>query len=173
MPVFGRAPRRAIEPIGDGGVELHLSDPERELLGSLVSQVRILIHTELAGPLDETSTIRRLFPTAYAQDPEREEAYQALARDELVDAKLAAVDTVAATLDSQALEEGQAETWLKALNDIRLVLGTRLDVSEDMEVVDPDHPQAPLYAAYDYLGYLVDCLVVAMTETLPPPTEDD
>jgi hypothetical protein len=165
-------PPRPVVPIGDGGVELHLSGPERQLLQSLLSQVRLLIRSELAGPLDESSTIRRLFPTAYAQDPDREEAYQAVSRDELVESKLAGVDLVEDTLDSEALDADQAQGWLRALNDVRLVLGTRLDVSEDTAMVDPEHPQAALYVAYDYLGFLVDSLVEALTGSLPPIDED-
>ena len=57
--------------------------------------------------------------------------------------------------------------WLTALNDLRLVLGTRLDVSEDDDDVDPDDPDAPAHAVYHYLGLLLGEVVDAL-ERRPP-----
>jgi hypothetical protein len=59
------------------------------------------------------------------------------------------------------------------MNDLRLVLGTRLDVSEDLREVDADDPDVAAYAVYDYLGYVVSEAVDALAEALPPPTEPE
>ena len=72
--------------------------------------------------------MRRLFPTAYHDDPERDREYQQLVRDELLERRLAALATVEATAAADELDEEQLTGWLTALNDLRLVLGTRLDV---------------------------------------------
>src|SRR3546814_12045240 len=56
---------------------------------------------------------------------------------------------------STEVDEEQLGAWLTALNDIRLVLGTILDVSEDVVQVEEDDPDAPTYAVYDYLGFLL------------------
>ncbi len=50
-----------------------------------------------------------------------------------------------------------------ALNDIRLVIGTKLDVSEDpsFEISDDD-PDAPAFAIYAYLGWLLEQVVDAL-----------
>jgi len=50
----------------------------------------------------------------------------------------------------------------------RLVLGTRLDVTEDLEdrwaQLGPDDPMAPLLAAYEWLGWLQESVVQALSD---------
>jgi hypothetical protein len=53
-----------------------------------------------------------------------------------------------------------------AINDLRLVLGTRLDVTEEMEGVAVDDPRAPALAVYQYLTYLLSEIVQALSDTL-------
>ena len=111
---------------GDGTLRPPPPGPERELLADLVDQLREL----LVATTDDPS-VRRLFPTAYHEDPERDREYQQLVRDELLERRLAALATVEATAAADELDEAELTGWLTALNDLRLVLGTRLDVSED------------------------------------------
>ena len=49
-----------------------------------------------------------------------------------------------------------ARAWLAFLADARLMLGTRLDVTEDDELIPTDDPEHNLYL---YLGYLQQSLV--------------
>lgn len=108
--------------------------------------------------------LRRLFPTAYAEDPERDREYQQLVRDDLADRRRATVDIVLATLDETRLTEEQLLAWMGAVNDLRLVLGTRLDVSEESELVPAhDDPDAPLLVLYGYLGFLLETIVEALS----------
>jgi hypothetical protein len=51
---------------------------------------------------------------------------------------------------------------------MRLVLGTRLDVSEDMAPPDPEDPTAPEYALYELLGQLQYLMVEVLAAGLPP-----
>ena len=63
------------------------------------------------------------------------------------------------------LDEDQMNAWMAALNELRLVLGTRLDVSEDEDLganLDTDNELAPAYALYGYLGWLQDEVVTAL-----------
>ena len=55
-------------------------------------------------------------------------------------------------------------TWLRALNQLRLLLGTRLDVTEegDERPMSDDDPRAATFALYDYLAFLQDQLVDAL-----------
>jgi hypothetical protein len=55
-----------------------------------------------------------------------------------------------------------------ALNDLRLVLGTRLEVSEDMdeEPFAPDDPRASAFAVYRYLSELQWMVVEALSAAL-------
>lgn len=151
---FGRRVRRSRR----GDFELRLPDDERAMLSTVLPQLRQMLDGDLADP-----ALRRLFPTAYADDPERDREYQQLVRDDLADRRRAAVDTVLATLDRDRLDEAELSAWMGAVNDLRLVLGTRLDVSEESDPVpDADDPQAPLLVLYGYLGYLLESIVDAL-----------
>jgi hypothetical protein len=163
---FGRRPL-PLERRRDGSIVVGLEDNEREVLRNLISQLRMLVRTETSDTIDETSPVRRLFPTAYPSDNDREDEYQEMVREPLVEQRLASIDTVEQTLDSDTLDDDSAGAWMRTLNDLRLVVGTRLDVSEDQTEIDPDDPDAHLHAVYDYLGFLVDRLVMALTQTLP------
>ncbi len=133
-----------------------LPDHERGLLRSLLGQLRELLLSGEGG-------LQRLFPPAYADDPEREAEYRAMVHDELLERHLASLDTVEETLEATSVDEAQLLTWMGAINDLRLVLGTRLDVSEDMVRVEPDHPDAGAFAVYDYLTWLLDQIVDALS----------
>src|SRR5438093_542532 len=119
---LGRRVRRA----GPGEYALKLPDAERTLLRALPGQLRELLVA------DDPSVVR-LFPAAYPADPGRDAEYRGLVHDDLLAQRLAAIDTVEATVDATRHDEEQLLAWLGALNDLRLVLGTRLDVSEEME----------------------------------------
>ena len=82
----------------------------------------------------------------------------------LNEGRLEALQTLEESVDAGRLEEPQALAWLRALNDMRLLLGTRLDVSEDPEGrrVPADDPRAPALALYDYLSMLEQDLVEAL-----------
>ncbi len=110
--------------------------------------------------------LRRLFPPAYANDPERDAEYRSMVGDDLLARRLEAVDVVESTIDATRLSEEQLNGWMAAVNDLRLVLGTRLDVGEDDEPVDPDHPEAAFYGAYYWLGWLLSEVVDALSTTL-------
>ena len=160
--------RRRIRPTPGGTYELHLPSVERELVANLVDQLRDLLTATTDDP-----SVRRLFPTAYNEDPERDREYQQLVRDELLERRLAALATVEQTAEAETVDEEQLSAWLTALNDVRLVLGTRLDVTEDLSTVEADDPDAPAYAVYDYLGFLVSEVVDALAGGLPHPTEPE
>jgi hypothetical protein len=166
MGIFS-ARRRVRRTHGDT-YQLHLPAVERELVANLVDQLRDLLTATTDDP-----SVRRLFPTAYNEDPERDREYQQLVRDELLERRLAALATVEQTADAETVDEEQLSAWLTALNDVRLVLGTRLDVTEDLSAVEADDPDAPAYAVYDYLGFLVSEVVDALAGGLPPPTEPE
>ena len=160
--------RRRISRTRRGTYDIQLPEPERTLLGNLVDQLR-----ELLAESTDDPTVRRLFPTAYNEDAERDREYHQLVRDELLERRLATLATVEATLAEPELSEEQLSAWLGAINDLRLVLGTRLDVSEDLLDVDADDPDAPAYAVYEYLGFLLSEVVDALADGLPEPTQPE
>jgi hypothetical protein len=147
-----------------GEFRLRLAAAEREALRAMPDQLRSLL---VESP--EDPTLHRLFPRAYQDDPEREEEYRGLMRDELLEQHLSALRVMEETVDADRLTEEQAVAWLSALNDLRLVLGTRLDVSEDTygEEIDERDPRFPSLAMYSYLGFLEEQLVEALASALP------
>jgi hypothetical protein len=160
--------RSRIERAGAGRYSISLPKPERELLLSLTEQLRDVLLATTEDP-----SLRRLFPTAYHEDPDRDQEYQQLVRDELLERRLAALTTVEATARAEEVDEEELTAWLTSLNDLRLVLGTRLDVAEDQAAVDEDDPDAPMMALYGYLSGLLADVVDALAEGLPPATEPE
>ena len=165
MGIFrGRVARTA-----QGTFTLRLPRPERELLANLAEQLREVLLVTTDDP-----SLRRLFPTAYHEDVERDREYQQLVRDELLERRLASLATLEATAEADEVTEEELSGWLTALNDVRLVLGTRLDVSEDDDSeLEEDDPDAPALAVYGYLGYLLGEVVDALADALPPPTDTE
>ncbi|HEY3752864.1 MAG TPA: DUF2017 domain-containing protein [Pseudonocardiaceae bacterium] len=63
----------------------------------------------------------------------------------------------------------QADAWLTSLNDVRLSLGTALDVTEDMpDELPTDDPREPHLAVYHWLTWVQESLVQAMSGEQPP-----
>ena len=86
---------------------------------------------------------------------------------ELIEAKRDAIATVLSSLPTGGgrveLTVPQAEAWLTAVNDVRLALGTALEVSEDMpEQLPPDDPRTDHLPVYHWLTWLQDSLVTVL-----------
>jgi hypothetical protein len=84
---------------------------------------------------------------------------------ELLDGRRAALELIADTVDRDRLTAEEADTWLRALNDLRLVLGTRLDVQEDTFSTEPDlsDPRRHALAVYAYLSWIQEQLIEALS----------
>lgn len=145
----------------DGRFRFRLTSEERDLLRSLPAQLR-----ELLG--SEDPSLRRLHPPAYEGDPEREAEYRRMVRDDLLRDRRAALEVMESTLDAETLDRDQLAAWLGAINDLRLVLGTRLEVTEELyeEGVPDDDLRAPAFALYGYLGWLEEHFVEALAGEL-------
>jgi hypothetical protein len=156
---------RRVKRLGPDRYRIQLPEQEREVLRSLVPQLRELLTTD-------DPSLTRLFPTAYPDDPERDAGYQALVRDELLEKRFASLDVLEATIVAadgrRELSGDELSAWMLALNDLRLVLGTRLDVTEDDDAgdIDPSDPDAPAWAIYHYLAMLLTFVVDALADDL-------
>ena len=148
--------RRQFQRRGDA-VRVSLDRHEQLLLTELLD--------ELEGLLDDPDDpeLRRLFPPAYSE-PTDDEQYRSLVRNQLVSGRSKALATVRATLSSDTLDADQADQWLRALNDMRLLLGTRWDVTEQLDYgkLDLDEPRGRELAVYGYLSWLQEQLVEAL-----------
>jgi Domain of unknown function (DUF2017) len=150
--------RARVKRLRKGGYRLDLPAAERDVVRRLLPQLREL----LSGPGDDPR-VRRLFPVAHPDDPAAQAEFEQLVGDELLASRQAAIDQVEATLDAEELTDDELLAWMQAVNAVRLVLGTILDVSEDdsSTVVDDDDPDAGSWALYGYLSFLLDQLVDA------------
>jgi hypothetical protein len=153
---------------GEGRYQVRLRPNERVLVADLVGQLR----EQLLASTDDPA-VRRLFPPAYPNDAERDAGYQVLTRDELLEHRLSALDVVERTLDGNELDHADMTAWMGTLNALRLVLGTRLDVDEDLPDLDRADPMAPAYAVYEYLGWLLSQVIDVLGADLPPPSSSD
>jgi Domain of unknown function (DUF2017) len=108
--------------------------------------------------------LARLLPDAYRDDPDAAGEFRRLTESSLRREKVAAAERMLAALPADGpgevrLDPETTETWLTTLNDVRLALGTRLDVREEMAEPDPDDPDAPAYVVYLWLTELQGVLV--------------
>jgi hypothetical protein len=126
----------------------------------------ILDSGDPAGP-PEDPVLARLFPDAYGDDDEAASDFRRYTEQGLRDGKVAAARTVLATLPDEGgrvrLSPGDAEAWLRALNDVRLALGVLLGITEDYEReladVSAADPRSAYLQVYDWLTFLQETLV--------------
>ena len=151
--IFARPPVRRTR---DGRYAVTLGDHERGLLRILPAQMSEIL-TETDDP-----ALRRLFPPAYSAPGDEEHAveFRRLMTEDLLERHRAALDVLRSTADATELTEEQVEGWMRALNSLRLLLGTRLDVSDDDDVTTH---QSDEHTLYYFLGYLQECVVAALS----------
>jgi hypothetical protein len=171
--VCGPRCRRTPEGVARGGpfkrtrrgdFELRLDPKERDILRGLPDQLRNLIENE-----DPTSdpAMARLYPPAYEDDPIRNLEFERIAGDDLTSQRLSSIGAMEGSIDAERLTEDQLLAWLGVMNDLRLVLGTRLEITEETTENDfaRDDPRSTTFAVYSYLTWLVDAIVRALDPT--------
>jgi len=127
--------------------------------------------TEPGSPADPA--LARLLPDGYRDDPAAAGELRRLTESSLRAEK---VRNAQAVLDALPAGGGNvvlagpdaADVWLRALNDVRLALGTRLQVTEELDLAaeieaDPDSPRSYALAVYDWLGWLQETLIQAVS----------
>ena len=155
--------------VGNDRVRVRLAQDEVAILRGLPDQLRSVLAEGGDEPVNQ-----RLFPPAYLDvaDIEHDTEFHRLMHDDLVTEKLANLDLVTDTLArgstsvrrwSVELTDEEATAWLGVLNDLRLALGVRLDITEDFDgdVNDTD-PRAPALRLLSYLGWLEEQLLDAL-----------
>lgn len=126
--------------------------------------------TPAARPDDPA--LARLFPDAYPDDPDATADFRRYTQPDLTTERRRRAGVAIETLDrikdggKLSLIQAEAAAWLGALNDLRLVLGTRLEITADDQQpgdgFSPGDPRTAYVPVYYYLGYLQETLVEAL-----------
>jgi hypothetical protein len=148
-------------PAGGGGVAVSLPAEIRALLRSAARQMREILTEDAFA---DSPALARLLPQAVMDDPLEALGFEQLMGQAIRDGKLEAASILEATADAPALDAEEALAWLRCLNDVRLLLGTHLNVTEDVDVQTYlDDPQTEHDAiVYVAITELVDLLVRAV-----------
>ncbi len=157
-----------IERVRDGYL-FNIGDDERQLVARLLTELSQL----LMGEADDPRLIR-MFPPAYhlADDADADAEYQRLMREDLVASRLSGITAVNAALQQPGpVDEEAMVAFVQAINGLRLVLGTMLDVVEDHDPddIDEDDPLVGEHHLYNFLSWLLDWAVRALAEPATEP----
>ena len=114
--------------------------------------------------------LARLLPDAYQDDPEAAGEFRKYTESSLREAKKYFAQVMLDTLPEHGgrirLTGEQARDWMRALNDVRVMFGVRLEVSEDFDeqlaALDPEDPAVPVFEVYGWLGAVQESLVQAL-----------
>jgi Domain of unknown function (DUF2017) len=139
---------------------------------------------DFSGPTTEPEdpVLARLFPTAYPHDEQAAGEFRRFTEGTLRDHKAQSAVSIIEGLEEAGLppDLGQdtitvdveldrtgAVAWLKSFTDIRLALATRLGIEEDDDdfwlALPDDDPRAHVYDIYQWVGYLQETLVAALS----------
>ena len=152
-----------------GALVARLEPAEAGILGLLLDQLEQLLTAD-ADDVGDDPVLGRLFPDGHRSDPELAADYRELTESSLRSAKADDLAMVRASLPAEGgevrLDADQAGAWLRTSNDLRLALGTRLDISEETEppeevAGEEDQQLAVYYWLTAVQGSLVDALVAA------------
>jgi hypothetical protein len=141
---------------------------------------------DFTGPTTapEDPVLARLFPTAYPDDEEAAGEFRRFTEGSLRDGKARSAALIIdqleeaglpAELDEDGLwidvelDAGQAHAWMRSFTDIRLALATRLGVEEGDEdfwqSLPDEDPRTHVHDIYEWVGYLQETLVAALTKS--------
>ena len=193
MSGFSRAPGGRLRDRGESSRYIaRFTAQEASVLRDLTSQVAELVGGTAEGgeppaegaldieadlgitedtSLPDDPVLARLLPDAYREDSKAAGEFRRYTERDLRDGKAEAARTILGTLPERGgrvtLDEDQAQAWLRALNDIRLALGVRLEVTEevhqDLARMDPADPRYGPLTIYDWLTAVQESLVVALS----------
>jgi Domain of unknown function (DUF2017) len=170
-----------------------LASHEAALLKNLATaMIGLLDERESSSPADELEeitgiktgnseppndpTLRRLLPDFYRHEDDTalpddadslNAALRSLHEPDIVDAKRVAAQRLLNTVPDDGgrfeLTEEDANSWIAAVNDIRLSLGVMLEVGpEGPERLPADHPLAVHFDVYQWLTVLQEYLVLVL-----------
>jgi hypothetical protein len=152
-----------IRPRRDGTFEWKLGSNERAVLAGVAADFRSLLANETPS---SDASLQRVFPPAHPDDPIAELEYERTSGGSLLATKLEQLDTFERCIGQEVLSEEDVLACMRAANDMRLVLGTRIDVREESTPADfaGDRETASTFELYAYLSWLVESMIDAVGE---------
>jgi len=172
-------------------IRASLTSPESSLIGSLADQIAGMLGELIEVPqfedpdaaalyasvgiggsstLHSDPAIARLLPNAYA-DAEAAGDFRRLTERSLATRKVENARIVIQSLEAAeqaggelALDDAQAQAWLRALADIRLTIAARLGIEADGDEGGDDDASLALRDVYDWLAWVTDSLIEAIED---------
>ena len=178
-----------------GRIVLRVDQVEKGLLASVARQVIDLVEPEelaanadplaaqigwiegAVGPSDDPA-VARLLPDAYA-DPSEASEFRRFTEHDLRRTKVQHARDVLAEIERSGdkISVSSADSWLGTLNDARIAIGTRIQISDDnheeLASLPEGDPRAGLFHVYDWLTFLQESLVRCLDPSLYGFTDDD
>jgi hypothetical protein len=162
------APPADVSPAAAASAPAGIDDGPGDLFADLEK-----MFTETSAPPPERPAdpvLARLLPDAYNDDPEAAGEFRKYTESSLREAKKYFAQTMLETLPPGGgrvvLNADQARDWMRALNDVRLMFGVRLEVTEDFDeqlaALDPEDPRLAAFEVYGWLGSVQESLVQAI-----------
>ena len=196
--------RLSVVRLPDGAILLRMTPNERAILRALVDDLRTIVGDETPTPglweaddpppapkpdadaagdgegdpsawAETDPVLARLYPDVRPDDPAWSAGFRDLVRGDLDDARREHIAAVEASLDARTIDDVDAEAWLHVLNDLRLVLGTRLGVIDDGDDAsfDPEDTDAAAKVVYAYTGFLEAQFIDVLADALPDVGDED
>ena len=178
-----------------GRVVLRVDQVERGLLMSVARQVMDLVQPAEASPdqdplaaqlgwvdghmgISDDPAVARLLPDAY-DDPDDARDFRRFTENDLRQSKMQHAMTVVEEIErsGEKVAVTSTDSWLGLLNDARIAIGTRIQISEDnheeLAGLPDDDPRSGLFHVYDWLTFLQESLVRCMDPALYGFSDDD
>ncbi|MGV1004518.1 MAG: DUF2017 domain-containing protein [Candidatus Nanopelagicales bacterium] len=164
-------------------MKLDLADNEKYLLADLIEQLLELVAADrppeqadplaaivgISAPADRPSdpALARLLPDGY-EDEEAAAEFRRFTQGDLRAEKAANARAVRESLGAPGpitISPSLAQSWLRTLNDLRLVLGVRLGITDDDPgfLMAAEEPLRSMYLVYDWLTFHQDQLIEALS----------
>lgn len=133
----------------------------------------------------EDPAVLRLLPDVDGDDAERSAEFRRLTEHDLRESKLANIRIALYDLSLTGrieLDEAHTRAWSMALNDVRLVLATRMSMASESDVEDLyareaadelDDQQATMLTVYDFLTWAQERLTTILLSGLGSGGEDE
>lgn len=140
----------------DGSFTLRWDARDRAVIADAIAELRGLMSSD-------DPAIARLFPSPYGDDAERNAGWDVLVRGELIERRLDALQRVESMFDRRTCSADELSALMRSVNDARLVVGTRLDVSEDGPPLDMTASEASAYRLYEHLTSILAHAIRALS----------